>query len=337
MYGYIPSRMGRATVTVVMPAHNVEPYIAAAIRSVLAQTFTDFELWVLENGSTDRTGDIAAEFTDPRVKVFRLGPVGFQGALSYALEHAKTQWIARMDSDDVCHPARLQRQMDVVREHPDYVAVGTGFAMLTPAGHIVQSEFPVPSRELNKASIALGGYRADQPRGRISADPSMLFDRNVALAVGGYDSAFTMGDVPLWLRMLDGHKGWEIAEPLYMYRMRSDSLKSKHLEGVEVRKKYAPELLDGYMQVNYEGAATATQRTLTGYWRRVGYLELLAGDRRAALQASKALEQAGNRRSAYVMRLRAHASRFGGYFNDPGTQARFRHRPDLEQQLASFI
>ena len=98
--------------TVVLPAHNAEATIAPAIVSTLQQSYTDFELWVLENGSNDRTAEIARSFTDPRVKVFVLGSVGFQGALQYAITNASSEWLARMDADDLMFPNRLQVQMD---------------------------------------------------------------------------------------------------------------------------------------------------------------------------------------------------------------------------------
>ena len=94
-------------VTVVLPAHNAEATIASAIASTLQQSYTDFDLWVLENGSHDRTAEIARSFSDPRVRVFELGPVGFLGALQYAIENASSEWLARMDADDLMFPKRL--------------------------------------------------------------------------------------------------------------------------------------------------------------------------------------------------------------------------------------
>ena len=82
--------------------------IAQAIASTLNQTYTDFELWVLENGSNDRTAEIARSFTDPRIRVFELGPVGVGGAMQYAIENAPSEWLARMDADDLMFPDRLK-------------------------------------------------------------------------------------------------------------------------------------------------------------------------------------------------------------------------------------
>src|SRR5689334_16823828 len=119
-------------VTVAMPVHNVAPYIGPAIRSILSQTFEDFELWILENGSTDNTLEIATEFQDQRIRIFDLGRSGFQGALAYALEHARSPWIARMDGDDLSHPRRLERQMSLLSERPEVSLVGTAYSTMTP-------------------------------------------------------------------------------------------------------------------------------------------------------------------------------------------------------------
>src|SRR5262245_54035327 len=182
-------------ITVVLPAHNAEATIAPAIVSTLQQSYTDFDLWVLENGSNDHTAEIARSFTDPRVKVFELGPVGFQGALQYAITHASSEWLARMDADDLMFPNRLQVQMEVLKQRPDLVLVGTACGLLTPFGHTFE-RIPCPppqSREVDTTSLGWG---------RFFADPSTIFRRRVALAVGGVDPEFTMGDVPLWFRML---------------------------------------------------------------------------------------------------------------------------------------
>src|SRR5262245_31418063 len=185
--------------TVVLPAHNAEATIAPAIASTVQQSYTDFELWVLENGSNDRTADIARSFADPRVKVFTLGSVGFQGALQYAITHASSEWLGRMDADDLMFPNRLQVQMEVIKQRPDLVLVGTASGLLTPFGHMFERVLsPRQSREVDTDRLGWG---------RFFADPSTIFRRSVALAVGGVDPEFTMGDVPLWFRMLTRGKG----------------------------------------------------------------------------------------------------------------------------------
>lgn len=335
MKNTIASMVTTPHLTVVMPAHNTEQYIRAAISSILNQTFTDFELWVLENGSNDRTAEIAEAFTDPRVKVFRLGNIGFQGALSYALTHCKSDWIARMDSDDICLPERLETQMKIVGNNSRYVMAGTGFAILTPFNHVIEKPNRVTSREFDKTSIAVGGHRDDRPNGRVCADASMVFSRRVALEVGGYDPAFRMGDVPLWLRMLNGRKGWETAEPLYLYRLLPKSFSGTHTEGICARVKYAPETLDDFLtfypQLRDNEAPKAPPNS--NFWRHIGFMELLAGDKGAILTSADNLELAGNRRSAMLLRMRALTGKIGQTYYSRKWKHKYRHRPDLEEYL----
>ena len=319
----------RPSVTVVMPAYNAEPYIGLAISSILAQTYRDFELWVIENGSSDRTAAKAREFDDPRIKVFELGPVGFQGALGYALEHAESKWIARMDADDVCLPARIEKQMKVVSEHPEYVMVGSTPAILTPFGHIIERSPGAPSRELSRSLMAVG---------RRCADPSMLFNRKVALDVGGYDPEFMMGDVPLWLRMLEGRRGWEIAENLYVYRLLPMSLSKTHSEGILVREKYTPELARKFLaafplQKDSHKSKQMGKRE-AGFWQHIAFLELLAGDYAAVVQCANRMQSYGaRRRSILAARARAYARSMGRAYYARKCRFRYRHRPDWERHF----
>src|SRR4030095_11637158 len=111
------------SLTVVLPAHNAEATIAPAIASTLNQSYGDFELWVLENGSTDATAQVARSFSDPRLRVFELGPVGFQGALQYAIENSESEWLARMDADDLMFPDRLKVQSEANAQAPQPVSI----------------------------------------------------------------------------------------------------------------------------------------------------------------------------------------------------------------------
>jgi len=129
--------MSKSQLTVILPVRNGEKFVAAAVASVLNQTFREFELWVLENGSDDGTAQIVRSIKDSRIKVFELGPVGVQGALQYGIENAPTEWLARMDADDLMFPNRLEMQMNFIKKNPRLVFAGTAHAILTPFGHII--------------------------------------------------------------------------------------------------------------------------------------------------------------------------------------------------------
>lgn len=307
-------------VTVVLPAHNAEATIAHAIASTLQQSYTEFELWVLENGSTDRTAEIARGFTDGRVKVFELGPVGFQGALQYAIENASSEWLARMDADDLMFPSRLEVQMEVIRRGPEFVLVGTACASLTPFGHIFEQILPSQSREVDISSLCWK---------RFFADPSTIFRRRIALEVGGVDPEFTIGDVPLWFRMLARGKGWEVAEPLHLFRIQPNSMSRSiefYRQALRARVKYASQAVDRW------------PNPPESCWSSIARLELLAGDGLAVRRATGFLDHDAPK-TARRLRWLSHLGRVGYlcYRWRNRSSHRYRHRPDWERLFAPFL
>src|SRR5471030_2083098 len=98
------------TITVLMPAYNAEKYIGAAIASVLAQTYTDFELVIVNDGSTDGTQAVINTFDDERIITINQPNSGVAVALNTGLKYARGTYIARFDADDVCYPHRLEKQ-----------------------------------------------------------------------------------------------------------------------------------------------------------------------------------------------------------------------------------
>jgi glycosyltransferase involved in cell wall biosynthesis len=306
-----------------MPARNAEATITQAIASTLGQSYPDFELWVLENGSTDRTAAVARSFSDPRIRVFELGPVGFQGALQYALDRASSDWLARMDADDLMFPDRLEAQMDIIRRSPELVLVGTEFALLTPFGHIFERVRGRPSRHVDTRSLCWN---------RFFADPSTIFRRRVALEVGGYDPEFTMGDVPLWFRILTRGTGWEIAAPLHVYRLQPNSMNRAngfYREALRARAKYAPQTVD---------RCPRPPDSEFGWWYSIAKLELLAGDGVAVRRATDVL--------AHEAPTTARRLRWLSYFGRAGhlcyrwrdrSGPRYRHRADWERLFAPML
>ena len=112
-------------VTVVLPVFNAQDYIEAAVKSVLDQTYRDFELLIIDDGSNDRSASIVSSFCDPRITFVRHNTnLRLIATLNEALSKANGEYIARMDADDVCHPERLQRQVEFLDSHPDVGVVG---------------------------------------------------------------------------------------------------------------------------------------------------------------------------------------------------------------------
>lgn len=165
-------------VSVVMTIYNAEPYLRISIDSLIAQSFPDWELIAVENGSADASLSILAGYSDPRVRVFPFPEnIGRTPALRYALEQARGDYIAVLDADDIAHPKRLARQSAFMDENPEVAIVGSWVQFIDEQGKLL-SEFkpPVDEEELRDC---LGWI-----------DPivhsSAMYRRKLALQVGGY-------------------------------------------------------------------------------------------------------------------------------------------------------
>src|SRR4051812_44490454 len=99
-------------VTVLMPAYNADKYIEDGISSVLSQTFTNFELLIINDGSTDNTLKVIESIRDKRIVVISQENKGVSAALNLGLAHARAPYIARFDADDICLPNRLKVQYE---------------------------------------------------------------------------------------------------------------------------------------------------------------------------------------------------------------------------------
>ena len=100
------------SLSIVMPTYNCAQYLENSVKSILNQSFTDFEFLIIDDGSTDSTEELISKIEDSRIKYIKLDHVGFTSALNLGLSLAQNEWVARMDSDDIAHPDRLRIQID---------------------------------------------------------------------------------------------------------------------------------------------------------------------------------------------------------------------------------
>jgi hypothetical protein len=126
---------GAPRVSVVMAVHNGDRYIGAAVDSVLAQRFPDLELIVVDDGSTDRSAAIVRERADPRVRLVSNGRnLGLAPSLNIGVAAARGEFIARLDSDDLALPARLERQVAFMDANPGVALVGSWYVTMAEDG-----------------------------------------------------------------------------------------------------------------------------------------------------------------------------------------------------------
>ena len=111
--------MNRPEISVILPFRDASSTLRRAVKSILDQNFTDFELLLVDDGSTDDSPDIADSFDDDRIRHVKLKPLGIVGALNEGIYASHGNYIARMDADDYSHPERLRKQYDFLQANPD--------------------------------------------------------------------------------------------------------------------------------------------------------------------------------------------------------------------------
>jgi glycosyltransferase involved in cell wall biosynthesis len=200
-------------VSVVIPVHNGGKYLSQAIESVLAQTFRDFELLIVDDGSTDSSAAIIRSFMDrdPRVRVLTQENRGVAAAGNRGLREARTEWVARLDADDIFLPEKLERQAGFLRRNPDAKIVGSLACFINHAGRplgLVGTEGPFTPDEFYRL------VRESRPIYFVNS--STLMHRETVLALGGYREPFAPAeDLDLWIRMAgQGHLMLKVPEPL---------------------------------------------------------------------------------------------------------------------------
>ena len=211
--------------SVITPAYNVEPYLARCIESVLNQTLRDLELVVVDDGSTDGSAAIIAEFAgrDDRVRGFRGPNRGVSHARNVAMQHARGRYFAFLDGDDEWEPAFAQTLVRLLDKQPN-VAVVTGNA-LNLGGGVLDGRpvrpWPAEPREIRFV---------DMIEHEDSVFIQSVFRREVYDTIGGFNEAlFRSEDYEFWLRAAAaGFTFLTHPEPLGKYRRRSGSLTTNH-------------------------------------------------------------------------------------------------------------
>ena len=213
-------------VSVVIPVHNGGKYLAQAIDSVLAQTHRDLELLIVDDGSTDGTAAIIRHYAsmDQRVRCLSQINRGVAAAGNRGLEEARSEWVARLDADDIFLPEKLERQADFLRRNPTVKIVGALACFICRAGRplgLVGTEGPFTRAEYDRL------VRKNRPVYFVNS--STLMHRETVLAAGGYREAFAPAeDVDLWIRMAErGHLMLKVPEALLRYRLHAESLTMK--------------------------------------------------------------------------------------------------------------
>ncbi len=242
-----PSPSSPPLVSVLMAVYNGERYLREAVDGVLAQTFTDFEFVIVDDGSTDRTAAILDSYSDPRIRrITNPANVGLTKSLNIGLARCTGRYIARQDDDDVSRPERLARQVEFLEAHPDVVLLGCGWQWIDEAGRVdPQPVIPLlGDRALRWNLLLQNGFRhssvmwrqgIDGGRHAVAADgsksgadsPTTLLRADAAPSRDRleYDESLRYAqDYGLWSALMRRGRAANLAEPLVLIRNHANAI-----------------------------------------------------------------------------------------------------------------
>lgn len=190
------SNDGPVPVSVICTARNAAPTIEATIRSIQAQDFRDWEMIVVDDGSTDDTVGLVNRLaeTDPRIRLVVTGGLGRGRALNRALGEARADLVANIDADDESHPSRLRYQVEAIKRYPELAVVSSEWFRVYDAARPIWPEIDaVASFEVEEVTKALA-------IGNQICHSSAMMRRAAITGLGGYSEKTVTEDYDLWVR-----------------------------------------------------------------------------------------------------------------------------------------
>lgn len=229
-------------ISVVMPVHNGREFLDESIKSILAQTVSDFEFVILDDASTDGSTELLREWAkrDARIQLHHSNKqLGLAGSSNAVVSKARAPIVARMDADDIAHPDRFQRQLSIMESDPEIVVIGTLYDGIDVSGRVV--------RPRDRWRLLRRSAYVPFPHG------STMFRRKVFDEVGGYNELMTGAeDQELFRKMATKGRVVTLADVLYSYRYHSTN--ATLLNGTTVVREDSHPLQDTFAGLYMMGA-----------------------------------------------------------------------------------
>ncbi|MBE0641940.1 MAG: glycosyltransferase [Bacteroidales bacterium] len=208
--------MNTPSLSILMPVYNGERYLRESISSILNQSFHDFELIIVNDGSQDGTAGLVSRYTDPRIRfIDRKENLGVVHSRNEALDAARGDFLAFFDADDIAHPEKFSIQMDFMRKNPEVGVLGTTALRIGPRGEVL-------------GKWKLRG-QSDHIRARMLfhnafVNSSVIFRNDVLSALRFTEGMAPCEDYLFWWKMIQGTKAHILRRSLTLYRVHQDSL-----------------------------------------------------------------------------------------------------------------
>jgi len=233
-------------ISVCMPVHNAERYVAEAVESILGQTLGDFEFLILDDGSTDGSLGILRRYAgrDPRIRLTSRPNKGLVASLNELIDQSRGEFLARMDADDVALPERFTRQVEYLRAHPECVLVGCRVRLIDPEGDPLSEWCTQQDHEAIEAHYLRG------ERSAAIAHPSFMMRRDAVLAIGRYRPLEVIEDIDLIVRLAEYGRIANMPEVLLQYRIHSGNMSKTRSFQDKIDQTYREVLRDARRRRN---------------------------------------------------------------------------------------
>ncbi len=218
--------------SVVMSVHNNASTLKSAIDSIINQTFKEFRFFIVNDTSTDESSTILTKISldDKRIKIItNKAQLGLTRSLNKALKQVKTQYIARMDADDIALPRRLEKQLDFLEKHSDIMFIGTAAYLINDQEkQIGLKRFPSDHQTLRRLVLRYCPF----------IHPTWMFRRSILREIGDYNENFPFAqDYEFILRLMSKYQVANLPQPLLRYRV--DSSTAISLKNLKQQEKFA--------------------------------------------------------------------------------------------------
>ncbi len=221
-------------VSVIMSAYNAEQFIAQAVDSILAQSFGDFELIIINDGSADRTKSIIEQYVqqDSRIVLLDQENTGLTKALNNGIKIARGNYIARMDADDIAEPDRLERQYQFMEKNSEYALCGSRAWFIDENNKkLFKKELPITNDSIKKKLLFNNQF----------VHSSLFIRKSILDEMGFYNEDFKKSqDYELVLRFASKYQIANLEDCLVLWRVNSKSISwsSKNQEKDAIRARW---------------------------------------------------------------------------------------------------
>ena len=256
----------KALITVLIPVYNAMPFLPFCIESLIAQTEKKIQILIIDDGSTDKSKDYLCTLSNQNITILEKSNSGLVDTLNMGIKYIDTQFIARMDADDICSPTRLEKQLRFLKANPEHVLVGT-CANHIGAYTISKYRWPIYMPEKHNEIIKALGQRKSA-----IIHPTIMVRTKSLIDVGGYiANTWPAEDYDLYFRFSKIGLLANIQEELYSIRLHNKSITARNI--IINQRKYES-IRKKYIQYNNANILIYPKFDLTKITRNFDYLSV---------------------------------------------------------------